>query len=78
MGHLEPKLLRFQGLFWRINHFCILLRCGDIAENVKNTISAKMLICKKKIRENLRLINGPVKPIFYHFLIINYKIYQIS
>ena len=54
MGHLEPKLLRFQGLIWRINHFCILLRCGDIAENVKNPISAKMLICKKKKnRENL-------------------------
>ena len=36
MRYLEPKLLRFQGLIWRINHFCILLSCGDIAENIKN------------------------------------------
>ena len=30
MGYLERKLLRFQGLIWCINHFCILLGSGDI------------------------------------------------
>ena len=35
MRYLEPKLLRFQGLIWHINQFCILISCGDTAENVK-------------------------------------------
>ena len=30
MGYLELIFLRFQGLIWCINHFCILLGSGDI------------------------------------------------
>ena len=47
MGHLEPKLLRFQGLFWRIIHFCTSNIIEVIAQNVKNCNFRKMEICKK-------------------------------
>ena len=52
MGHLEPKLLRFQGLIWRIIHFCISNIIEVIAQNVKNCNFRKMKICKKKFRQN--------------------------
>ena len=52
MGHLEPKLLRFQGLIWRIIHFCTSNIIEVIAQNVKNCNFRKMEICKKKSRQN--------------------------
>ena len=52
MRHKEPKLLRFQGLIWRINHFCISNIIEVIAQNVKNCNFRKMAICKKKSRQN--------------------------
>ena len=51
MGYLELKLLRFQGLIWYINHFCILSSCRDIVKNAKVPIFGNFLFCKK-IREN--------------------------
>ena len=35
MVYLERKLLRFQGLIWCINHFCILSSCRDIVKMQK-------------------------------------------
>ena len=48
MGYLERKLLRFQGLIWCINHFCILSSCRDIVKNAKVPIFGNFLFCKKK------------------------------
>ena len=48
IGHLEPKLLRFQGLICRINHFCNPIGLEFIAKNVNFSFSVKSRICKKK------------------------------
>ena len=58
MGYLERKLLRFQGLIWCINHFCILSSCRDIVKNAKVPIFGNFLFCKK----NLRLVPGRFSP----------------
>ena len=48
MDYLEPKLLRFQGLICRINHFCNPIGLEFIAKNVKNINFTFLQICKKK------------------------------
>merc|ERR1712020_175903 len=48
MDYLEPKLLRFQGLICRINHFCNPIGLEFIAKNVKNMNFTFLQICKKK------------------------------
>ena len=52
MGHLEPKLLRFQGLIWRIIHFCISNIIEVIAQNVKKLQFPKNGNLQKKSRQN--------------------------
>ena len=48
VDYLEPKLLRFQGLICRINHFCNPIGLEFIAKNVKNINFTFLQICKKK------------------------------
>ena len=65
MDYLERKLLRFQGLIWCINHFCILSSCREIVKNAKVPIFGNFLFCKKAQKkrqvERLEILcNGPM------------------
>ena len=48
VDYLEHKLLRFQGLICRINHFCNPIGLEFIAKKVKNINFTFLQICKEK------------------------------